>query len=108
MPIQHNNEEYLDLDESADYIGITRYQLNRIARFGKELDRNKIGRKLHIKKNDIIAWQQLKSQRKVSLDKNDFLKDFYEETYEEALAKLKEEEKIGDNVEVFTPLEKAE
>jgi len=63
----------LDLDEASEYIGIKRTFLERIIKAGQELDRFREGRKFKVRSEDIDAWKHLKEQRKVNLNKDDFV-----------------------------------
>jgi len=66
----------LDLDKAAEYIGIKRSLLEKLIKNGLELQRHRSGRKFVVNKEDIDAWQQLRTERTVMLDKDDFVKAF--------------------------------
>ncbi len=64
----------LDLIQTAEYIGIKKSFLERIIKNGKELHYFKSGRKHMIKQEEIDVWKRMKEQRKVNLDKSDFIR----------------------------------
>lgn len=69
----------LNLNEAAEYIGITRSQLDKIIKNGKELRSFKItghGNAYFVNKDEVDSWKNRKRERTVDLDRTDFLRAF--------------------------------
>lgn len=64
----------LGFDKAAEKVGMTRYAFNKLVKNGKELPFTKKGVKYIVSSKEIDKWLKLREERKIELNKEDFLK----------------------------------